>query len=71
VALKFLRNALDRALDDPTVIQQHRHLRKKLMTEYLGLPHKGQVEDASISALVAGIKGRVASRLRVEAMEKQ
>jgi hypothetical protein len=71
MALKLLQNALERALDDPTVIQQHQHVRNKLMTEYLGLPHTVQVENVSICALVEGIKGRVGSRWRVEAMEKQ
>ena len=71
MALKLLQNALERALDDPTVIQQHHHVRDKLMTEYLGLPVKLQVEGVSISVLVEGIKSRVGSRWRVEAMEKQ
>lgn len=71
MSLKLLQNALERALDDPTVIQQHQHVRNKLMAEYLGLPVKVQVEGVSISALVEGIKGMVGSRWRVEAMEKQ
>lgn len=71
MALKLLQNALERALDDPTVIQQHQHVRNKLMTEYLGLPVKEQVEGVSMSMLLEGVKGRVASRWRVEAMEKQ
>jgi hypothetical protein len=71
LALKLLHDVLERALDDPTVIEQHQHVRNKLMAEYLGLPHKVQVEDASVGALVDGIKGRVGSRWRVEAMEKQ
>lgn len=71
MALKLLQNALERALDDPTVIQQHQHVRNKLMTEYLGLPHKVQVEGGSMDMLLEGVKGRVASRWRVEAMEKQ
>lgn len=71
MALKLLHNALERALDDPTVIQQYQHVRNKLMAGYLGLPHKVQVEDVSISELADGIKDRVGSRWRVEAMEKQ
>lgn len=71
MAIKLLQNALERALDDPTIIQRNQHVRNKLVAEYLGLPLKVQVEGLSISALVEGIKGRVGSRWRVEAMEKQ
>ena len=71
MAIKLLQNALERALDDPTIIQQSQHVRNKLVAEYLGLPLKVQVEGLSISALVESIKGRVGSRWRVEAMEKQ
>lgn len=71
MAIKLLQNALERALDDPTVIQQHQHVRNKLTAEYLALPIRMQVEDVSISSLVEGIKGRVGSRWRIEAMEKQ
>ena len=71
MALKLLQSALERALDDPTVIQQHQHVRNKLMAEYLALPIRMQVENVSINALVEDIKGRVGSRWSVEAMEKQ
>ena len=56
MALELLQNTLERALDDPTAIQQHQHVRNKLMAEYLGLPHNVHVEGVSISALVEGIK---------------
>lgn len=46
-------------------------MRNKLMAEYLELPIKVQVEGVCINALLEGIKGRVGSRWRVEAMEKQ
>lgn len=71
MAIKLLQNALERALDDPTVIQQHQHVRNKLMSEYLELPIKVQVEGVCINALLEGIKSRVGSRWRVEAMEEQ
>jgi hypothetical protein len=41
------------------------------MAEYLGLPESEQVDGISIDALIERIKTRVASRWRVEAMEKQ
>ena len=71
MALRLLHGALENALDDPTVIQQHQHVRDKLMTEYLGLPESEQVDGTSIDALIERIKTRVGSRWRVEAMEKQ
>ncbi|GAB7333227.1 hypothetical protein MBLNU13_g04879t1 [Cladosporium sp. NU13] len=70
-ALRLLQGALEHALDDPTVIQQHQHVRNKLMLEYMGLSESEQVEGKSIDALIEEIKGRIASRWRVEAMEKQ
>lgn len=71
MALKLLHGALENALDDPTVIQQHPHVRMKLMAEYLALPTNEQIDGISMDALIEGIRGRVASRWRVEAMEKQ
>ena len=71
MALRLLHGALENALDDPTVIQQHQHVRDKLMAEYLGLPESEQVDGTSIDALIERIKSRVGSRWRVEAMEKQ
>jgi len=71
MALRLLHGALENALDDPTVIQQHQHVRNKLMAEYLGLPESEQVDGISIDALIEGIKSRVGIRWRVEAMEKQ
>jgi hypothetical protein len=71
MALKLLHQALENALDDPTVIQQYPHVRMKLMAEYLALPTNEQIGGISMDALIEEIKSRVASRWRVEAMEKQ
>jgi hypothetical protein len=71
MSLHLLHGTLERALDDPTVIQQHQHVRNKLMTEYLGLPQGERIHGLSTDALIEGIKNRVGSRWRVEAMEKQ
>jgi hypothetical protein len=71
MALRLLYGALENALDDPTVIQQHSHVRMKLMAEYLALPTSEQVDGIGMDVLIEGIKSRVASRWRVEAMEKQ
>jgi hypothetical protein len=71
MALRLLHGALENALDDPTVIQQHPHVRMKLMAEYLALPTSEQVDGISMDVLIEGIKSRVVSRWRVEAMEKQ
>lgn len=70
-ALRLLHGALKTALDAPMVIQQHQHVRNKFMAEYLLLPESEQVDGISIDALIEGIKSRVGSRWRVEAMEKQ
>jgi hypothetical protein len=43
----------------------------KLMAEYLALPTSEQVDGISMDVLIEGIKSRVVSRWRVEAMEKQ
>ena len=71
MAPRLLQGALEHALDDPTVTQQHQHVGNKLMLEYIGPSESEQVDGISINALVDGIKARVASRWRVEAMEKQ
>jgi len=40
------------------------------MAEYLGLPQRERIHGLSTDALIEGIKDRVVSRWRVEAMEK-
>jgi hypothetical protein len=71
LALALLHETLENAVEAPTTIQQDLHVRRKLMTEYHGLPGKEQVDGVNMDALIEKIKDRVGSRWRVEAMEKQ
>lgn len=70
-ALKLLHETLETALEEPSTIQQHQHVRAKLLAEYLALPDQVQVADIVMDALIQGIKDRVGSRWRVEAMEQR
>lgn len=44
LALKLLHGTLEAALDNPSIVQWHYHVREKLTAEYLGLPNKVQAE---------------------------
>jgi hypothetical protein len=71
VAFKLLHETLENAIEDPAPIQQHRHVREKLKADYLRLRKELQSEGRDMNALIQGIKDKIGSRWRIEAMAQQ
>jgi hypothetical protein len=71
VALKLLHETLENAIEDPAPIQQHRHFREKFKADYLRLREEVQVEGRDMDVLIQGIKDKLGSRWRIEAMAQQ
>ena len=71
LSLLLLQGTLENAVEEPTAIEQHPSVRRKLMAEYAALPEKEHVDGVGMDVLIERIKVRLASRWRVEAMEKQ
>lgn len=67
-ALNLLRETLEDALENPSVIQGRRHVRDKLEAEYFALPDEKVLNGIIMDALIHGIKERISSRWRIEAM---
>lgn len=67
-ALSLLRETLEDALENPSVIQGRRHVRDKLETEFFALPDEAVLNGIIMDALIMGIKERIGSRWRIEAM---
>ena len=67
-ALSLQRETLEDALENPSMVQGRRHVREKLEAEYHALPDEEVLNGIVMDALIQGIKERLGSRWRVEAM---
>lgn len=67
-ALSLQRETLEDALENPSMIQGRCHVREKLEAEYHALPDEEVLNGIVMDALIQGIKERLGSRWRVEAM---